>query len=439
MTLEETPRWLIDLVEADDLPAELPIERLLKDSCYYPCSRSDRTPIAVFKEIDSFVYCDYVLKEHEFKNEITQELGNYTLIKSRRYLTDPVFSKRALEKKMQLLRDSNTRELIDIKSKVIEQYFATASPQDSRKEQLLIKARTNARINEHQSYAYGDPDNAEKIEELTHILERCTRFFMNWSIWGNADRIFSLLYISWEATECYKNLYLRNNVTPKLLTIIQPGHTFGGNWINFFDTDELLWRTVKLGPLPPMLCLGSYEGYGYQSQIDYDWMLYTQHDEEYTYIHLARKHTERFIRVFQLDLRSEFEKREARENALRALEDEELDKQRQRIALIAEQERKWIELWPEYKTRREFFKRTKCLSKLQLSSEMQLQKTEFDKAINRLKRNRDIFNAIKRRDIKAINALLLKGVDLDYRVHSEFSIREQLMNAGLSKLLVDYV
>jgi hypothetical protein len=81
----------------------------------------------------------------------------------------------------------------------------------------------------------------------------------------------SIIYISAEAVHCYEQIFLKNKITPKVIAIIQPGHTMGGNWTNFFDIRSEFLKTVSKGPLPYHMILGRYgEDDYYPSEISYD-------------------------------------------------------------------------------------------------------------------------------------------------------------------------
>lgn len=75
---------------------------------------------------------------------------------------------------------------------------------------------------------------------------------------------FSLLYLGAEGVAAYAGLYLNNNITPKGMAIIQPGHAFGFNWTNFTDPNGPLTRTMKLGrSMPEYLFYGGNGLHGY--------------------------------------------------------------------------------------------------------------------------------------------------------------------------------
>lgn len=67
----------------------------------------------------------------------------------------------------------------------------------------------------------------------------------------HGPRRFSLLYLGAEGVAAYSGLYLNNNITPKAIAIIQPGHGFGGNWTDFTALDGSLSRTMLMGKSMP--------------------------------------------------------------------------------------------------------------------------------------------------------------------------------------------
>ncbi len=95
-----------------------------------------------------------------------------------------------------------------------------------------------------------------------------------WSVWERAPHLddnhgperFSFLYIAGDGAETFQSLYYSNSRAPSLVAIIQPGEGFGHNWTNFFDSRQILARSVLSNPygLPDYLLLG-----GLGSDVEY--------------------------------------------------------------------------------------------------------------------------------------------------------------------------
>ena len=76
------------------------------------------------------------------------------------------------------------------------------------------------------------------------------RPFARWAVFERDDNRddqhgperFSLLFLGSEGVATYAALYLRYNITPKAIALIQPGHAFGLNWTNFWDWNGPLAR-----------------------------------------------------------------------------------------------------------------------------------------------------------------------------------------------------
>ena len=70
---------------------------------------------------------------------------------------------------------------------------------------------------------------------------------------------FSLLFLGAEAIATYCGLYVANDITPKALAIIQPGHCFGLNWTDFTDPDGPMTKALFMGKsLPEYIFNGGY-------------------------------------------------------------------------------------------------------------------------------------------------------------------------------------
>lgn len=70
----------------------------------------------------------------------------------------------------------------------------------------------------------------------------------------------SLLYLAADGVAAVQALYVENNLKPKAIAIIQPGHAFGGHWTDFTGPEQVLARTVHGNPagMPEYLLFGGW-------------------------------------------------------------------------------------------------------------------------------------------------------------------------------------
>lgn len=69
---------------------------------------------------------------------------------------------------------------------------------------------------------------------------------------------FNLLYLCADGVAAFQVLYVANNKVPKAISIIQPGHGFGGNWANYEDAELIFARSDRQNPAgtPDILLFG---------------------------------------------------------------------------------------------------------------------------------------------------------------------------------------
>jgi hypothetical protein len=214
------PGWLSNLAQGSKLPAPIPLKDLLENSCYYPASGLDASPIIILNGfVHSFIFVDYGVKREDYLSELA-EVG---------FRGYKLFLSRDIEK-----------------DEVVPQHWMPRMPM-----------------------------HLEKIDGFKRLMEAQSRCvpFGHWSIWqrrenfddGIGPPLFSLFFLAGEGIASYQGLYERNHVVPKACSIIQPGHSFGNNWTNFFKPDHPFWQTIASGPTnPEYLLVGNY---GESSQI----------------------------------------------------------------------------------------------------------------------------------------------------------------------------
>lgn len=197
---KEVPDWLSSLAAAPELPTPIPLNHILAESCYYPSSGLDASPVIILNGfIHSFVFADYGIKHTDYLKELS-EAG------FRGY-------KRLLERDVE-------------KDEIVPPHWMP-----------------------HMPIHFGDFNRPDCVLDG----QRNYVSFGHWSIWKRQemfdDRIgppmFSLFFLAGEGVACFQGLYERNDIAPKAVAIIQPGHAFGNNWTNFFDPDGPFWQTVE--------------------------------------------------------------------------------------------------------------------------------------------------------------------------------------------------
>jgi len=212
------PEWLERLASEGTLPPLIPLKDVLLDSCFYPSSGLDSSPVLLANGcVHSFVYVDYGTSRDDFN----------------RTMYFPGFS----PYRPILGRNVEKREIVP------DNWLP------------------------HLPQRFDNP-GFDGRQRLMEAQSRCHPFG-HWSVWQRrkrldervGPRLFSFLFLGGEALASYQGLYSRNEITPKILAIIQPGHACGDNWTNFNDPHAPLWDAISYGAgLPEFLLLGSYGG-----------------------------------------------------------------------------------------------------------------------------------------------------------------------------------
>lgn len=250
---ENIPKWLLKIGDDKKLPKKFPIKDILTNSCFYPASEFDASPIIIANDYShSFIYCDYGISEKDFLEAISVN-NNCWFEKGVGFYGYDLFLQKKIDK----------NEIIP------------------RKQEL-------------EKLKKYDLENEIKI--ITD--EKKSNSFAYWTIWKKRDwkifgaEYFSLLYISSEGTLTYENLYLKHKITPKILSVIQPGYGFGGNWTNFFDTEETFWQVINKGSLPDILLVGKYGDEKSKIDIEYPFHAYNLLSSNKILNKTKRKHHE---------------------------------------------------------------------------------------------------------------------------------------------------
>lgn len=190
---------------------ELPLVDILEDSCFYPASGYDLSPIRLLahRGINSFIFCDYSISQSELIEELKSNVFTNYILEFQRPVLETEFK-------------------FD-KSKLKPHYSIQLNW--GKYEQILCQSKPH-------SY---------------------------WTIWksnptteNTEAQFISILFIGGEGLATLQALYCNNNVSPKALAIIQPGLGFGGNWTDFYDLEGPLFETIfKLGH-PKHILFGYY-------------------------------------------------------------------------------------------------------------------------------------------------------------------------------------
>jgi len=184
------PRWLA----SGDF--SFSVEKALTDSLYYPACKFDGDPVKFFSgNIFSFVYADYSVGREELFNEL---------------------------------------ECYGFRG-----YHAAYSQSLSAAD--LVPGGWTVRI--MPGRGEGNPEDYKD-----HMKEP----FAEWMIFekdregapASGVERFAFLYICADGAAAYQALYLSNQVRPRMVAILQPGHGFGFNWTDFTDRRNIFARSV---------------------------------------------------------------------------------------------------------------------------------------------------------------------------------------------------
>jgi hypothetical protein len=203
------------LADRDELPVPIPLGDLLRESCFYPSSGLDGSPVLLANGcVHSFVYVDYGTSRDAV-------LGA---------LSSPGFK----HYKLVLQRDVAKQELVP------EGWTPTVR------------------------YWFEDPGAHGRLMTAQQACEP----FGVWSIWRRVEEqneregplLFSFLFLGGEALACYDGTYRRARIAPKIVALIQPGHAFGGNWTDFTNPWGPFWQALSEDhAFPEYLLIGSYD------------------------------------------------------------------------------------------------------------------------------------------------------------------------------------
>ncbi len=111
------------------------------------------------------------------------------------------------------------------------------------------------------------PESRGRNLEWLKQMERAAKPFGHWSLWrrkpglGDAHgaELFSFFYLGAEMSATYQGLYSRFEMTPLVLTVIQPG-AMGGEWEGVEQDGCFFQEVVRANPagMPPYLLRGGF-------------------------------------------------------------------------------------------------------------------------------------------------------------------------------------
>lgn len=192
------PAWLSEL--GPEVPQQFPLSNILEDSVFYPASAFDGDPVKVLSgAYFSFVYVDYSYGRDRLSAELQQSgfLGYRQLF--RRSVSEHELAPNGLAYVVSPTRDELRR--------TTEMYNQYARADQAFCEWIVFERE-----------ALRGPD---------HGPER-----------------FSLLYLLADGAAAYQALFRANATAPAVLALVQPGHAFGRNATNYFETGGLMHRSV---------------------------------------------------------------------------------------------------------------------------------------------------------------------------------------------------
>lgn len=204
------PEWLEKATDE----SEFPLHEILNESLYYPACGSDGNPVKRFAgHLHSFIYVDYSYEKESVIQDIRNDKTGF-----RGY--SPLF-----------MRDISAQDLSPNNVELIYPKPGDGNPRGY--EARFMK----------QPFAIWCV--LERNSELTDV---------------HGPARLSFLYICGDGSATYQALYYSNQLTPKVICIIQPGHGFGCNWTDFTDPNKIFARSVLNTPsgLPEYLLYGGW-------------------------------------------------------------------------------------------------------------------------------------------------------------------------------------
>jgi hypothetical protein len=209
--MKNTFSWLYDLTKEKFMEKDyFPLKALADGSVYYPSSGLDGSPIQNLNDLSSsFIYADYGIKEGELETEIRNTgLKGYE-----------VFAQKFVPAQLLISSDYSPSEVPD--PEIDKRYFVECFKEEFRCKRLYSRS--------------------------------VKPFYACWTVFSRMDGFdddhgpprLSLLFLCAEAVTMYDVIYNHNNVKPVGFCIIRPGTGLGGNWTDFRDPKQIMYRIVS--------------------------------------------------------------------------------------------------------------------------------------------------------------------------------------------------
>jgi hypothetical protein len=241
---QDIPDWLEDIVNSGTLPDQIPLDKLLEKSCFYPASGSEPSPILLSAgHIHSFVYADYGVKREDFLHRIhwMPLIENYELILERDVSRD------------ELVPQGWQSPHVNTLERVRKQHNRTHGCAESCKSEYCSSKQS--------------PIWFDRIHTDEHSMHKNYEQYGHWSVWRRKNDVnafygpdyFSFFFLALEGSVACDALYSRNSYSPYILAIIQPGHALGDNFDCFFDQkNSCLWRAINRCPVKPKYLIAGH-------------------------------------------------------------------------------------------------------------------------------------------------------------------------------------
>lgn len=189
----------------------IPMDELLKDSVYYPASRTDGRPIqysnTIWRQlgVNSFVYCDFDVSERELMSDM-QGMCGYRVFAHRRLRPEEYIP---TDWKLEMAGDRYWDSFLGTK-------------------------------NGPKHYAHWIVFERKETKDVMHGPAR-----------------FSFLFVCGEGLATFQQLYCSRRIAPRMLCFIQCWG-FAGNWTNFTGCGAPFHRTLMKyrDCIPEWLCVG---------------------------------------------------------------------------------------------------------------------------------------------------------------------------------------
>lgn len=198
----------LDAISSENICTQpFPLNDVLVDSLFYPCSGFDGSPIRHWPMgVNSFVYVDMGTDQIALTRETRKKkvFNGYKIIVERQLKMSELVPSGFMPKAPDSINQKQYQDAVKMSGANVTNTFAT----------WFVLERYENKNDEH------------------------------------GPKRFSLLYLRAEGLATYQALYVANNVLPKIVANIRPGEGFGGNFNNFSEEFYEMLNAHASG-LPP--------------------------------------------------------------------------------------------------------------------------------------------------------------------------------------------